>query len=228
MRKANDNSRPRGVLTFKETKDFARAPLPLRGGVRGWGINLTRKAQNWGRRPEGESQSTERFFPHLKPRKTKIIMNSTFACFTSHKQSCFLTCEKSICHQWEINLSPVRNQFITCEKKGGNSVYAQGELQRLYPKSATNLPHFPQSATNLPHIYPPVYHNDNAFLWQIGRFYRGKTYIYACAKHLCETWIMNCFTTTDWTDWTDQCNLQFDNLQFTIYLWFSHLFNFRK
>ena len=45
MRKANDNSPPRGVLTFKETKDFARAPLPLRGGVRGWGINLTRKAQ---------------------------------------------------------------------------------------------------------------------------------------------------------------------------------------
>ena len=45
MRKANDNSPPRGVLTFKETEDFARAPLPLRGGVRGWGINLTRKAQ---------------------------------------------------------------------------------------------------------------------------------------------------------------------------------------
>ena len=98
--------------------------------------------------------------------ETSVIMNSTFACFTSLKQSCFLTCEKSIYHQWEKRTRRVAVWW--------NSVYAQGKFQRLYPKSATNLPHFPQSATNLPHIYPPVYHNDNACLWQIGRFFREK------------------------------------------------------
>ena len=105
--------------------------------------------------------------------ETSVIMNSTLACFTSHKQSCFLTCEKafvtsekSIYHQWEKRTRRVAVWW--------NSVYAQGKFQRLNPKSATNLPHLPQSATNLPHIYPPVYHNDNAFLWQIGRFFREK------------------------------------------------------
>ena len=100
-------------------------------------------------------------------------MNSTFACFTSLKQSCFLTSEKSIYHLWEINLSLVkkRTQRVAV---WWNSVYAQGKFQRLYRKSASNLPHLPQSATNLPHIYPPVYQNDNACLWQIGRFFREK------------------------------------------------------
>ena len=57
---------------------------------------------------------------------------------------------------------------------GWDSVRAQAKFQRLYPKSATNLPHLPQSATNLPHIYPSVYHSDNACLWQIGRFFKEK------------------------------------------------------
>ena len=154
--------------------------------------------------------------------ETSVIMNSTFACFTSLKQSCFLTSEKSIYHQWEINLSPVRNQFITSEKKGRDVWQLDGTLFMHRANSRDLIQNLPQichiyhNLQQICHTYIHLYIiTIMHFCGRLADFSGKNLCVRVRAKHLCETWIMNCFTTTDWTD---QCNLQFDNLQFTIYL----------
>ena len=114
----------------------------------------------------------------------RAMEHNMLAYVFSHVRNRFITSEKSIYHLWEKRKRRVAIWW--------NSVHAQAKFQRLYPKSATNLPHLPQSATNLPHIYPPVYHNDNACLWQIGRFFREKLLlnVRACVTS-CESWIMS-------------------------------------
>ena len=120
--------------------------------------------------------------------------------FTSHKQSCFLTCEKSIYHLWEINLSRMRNQFITRDKKGSDVWLLDGTLSMHRPNSRD----FTRNLQGICHIFHNLQQICNTYIrlyiimimhvcGRLADFSEKNPSVRARTREtLCKTWIINC------------------------------------